>query len=172
MTLHVLVASASKHGSTTEIAAVIGDLLVERGLRVTVLPAGQVPDLAPYDAIVLGSAVYAGRWLDAARTLGERLAADGRSRPAWLFSSGPIGDPPKPLEPPTDAARMLTRTGAIEHRLFAGRLIRAQLGSLERLVTSALKAPDGDFRPWPEISSWADRIATTLQSRHSSAAAT
>ncbi|MEV7629521.1 hypothetical protein [Actinoplanes sp. NPDC089786] len=46
-------------------------------------------------------AVYLGRWLDDARKLAERIAAQP-PRPVWLFSGGPIGDPPKPAEEPAE----------------------------------------------------------------------
>lgn len=49
-----------------------------------------------YDAVVLGSAVYVGRWLEPARELVDAHAEELAARPTWLFSSGPIGDPPKP----------------------------------------------------------------------------
>jgi hypothetical protein len=54
------------------------------------------PRRRPYDAVVLGSAVYAGHWLKPARALADRCAAALRARPVWLFSSGPVGDPAKP----------------------------------------------------------------------------
>jgi menaquinone-dependent protoporphyrinogen oxidase len=65
------VTAASKHGSTDEIAAVMGRQLTDEGLHVTVLRPDEVSDLVGYDAVVLGSAVYGGHWLEPARTLVE-----------------------------------------------------------------------------------------------------
>jgi hypothetical protein len=108
--------------------------------------------------------VYAGHWLKPAKQLVDRCGGALSARLVWLFSSGPIGDPPKPDEDPADVAEILAATGAREHRLFAGKLIRQQLSFPEKAIVSALRVPEGDFRDWPEITGWAAGIATALQS--------
>lgn len=162
--MKVLVAAASKHGSTEEIAGAIAEVLGERGLETAVTPPEEVDDVGAFDAVVLGSTVYAGRWMKPARELVERAADDLAARPVWLFSSGPIGDPPKPEEDPVDVAEIMELTSARDHRVFAGRLERAGLGFGEKAVVSALRAPDGDFRDWNEIRDWATAIADVLTS--------
>ena len=122
--MRVLVTAATKHGATREIAQVIGDALRDKGLDPTVIEPEQVDTVDDYDAVVLGSAVYAGHWLKPARQLVDRCGRALSARPVWLFSSGPIGDPPKPDEDPADVAEILAATGARGHRLFAGKLIR------------------------------------------------
>src|SRR6266511_3920341 len=92
----VLVSAASKHGSTAEIATAVARVLQERGLAVDVRPVENVTLVDGYEAVVLGSAVYAGHWMESARRLAEVQAGALASRPVWLFSSGPVGDPPKP----------------------------------------------------------------------------
>ena len=94
--MRVLVTAATKYGATAEIAQAIGDALRDRGLEPTVLPPGQVEGIDGYDAVVLGSAVYAGHWLKPAQELVDRWAGALTGRPVWLFSSGPVGDPPSP----------------------------------------------------------------------------
>jgi menaquinone-dependent protoporphyrinogen oxidase len=163
--MRVLVTAASKHGATGEIAQTIAETLRDQGLDPAVVDPEQVDSVDGYDAVVLGSAVYAGHWLKPARELVARCGAALAERPVWLFSSGPVGDPPKPQEDPVDVAELLTATRAREHRLFAGRLVRKQLAFPERAIVSALRVPDGDFRDWPAISSWAADIATALRSR-------
>src|SRR5581483_8068768 len=86
----VLVTAASRHGGTAEIAAAIGRVLRERGVVADVVPVEDVDSLAEYDAVVLGSGVYVGRWLESARTFVDRHGNDLAARPVWLFSSGPI----------------------------------------------------------------------------------
>ena len=162
MTMRVLVTAASRHGATDEIAAAIGAALTQRGLSVTVLPPEQVRTLDPFDAVILGSGVYVGRWLEPARAFAASHRGGLADRPVWLFSSGPIGDPPKPDEDPTDIGMILASTGARGHRVFPGRLDRRRLGFGEKLVASAVRAPEGDYRPWPEIDAWADAIAGEL----------
>jgi len=162
--MRVLVTAASKHGSTGEIAGVIAEVLGGRGLETVVTPPEEVDDVAAFDAVVLGSAVYAGRWMRSARELVERAADDLAARPVWLFSSGPIGEPPRPEEDPVDVAEIVESTSARDHRVFAGRLERSRLGFGERAVVAALRAPDGDFRDWDEIRGWATAIADELMS--------
>jgi menaquinone-dependent protoporphyrinogen oxidase len=158
--VRVLVSAASRHGSTEEIAARIAEALrtaLPGDAVVDVRPAVEVTDVAPYDAVVLGSAVYMGRWLDDARGAAQRIAAHP-PRPMWLFSSGPIGDPPKPAE----VAALVAATGCRGHRLFAGRLDHHRLGLAERAMVAALRVADGDFRDWDMIDSWGRQIAAEL----------
>lgn len=159
---NVLVAAASKHGSTTEIAGRIGDVLESRGVHVTVAPADQIPDVSMFDAIVLGSAIYAGHWRDEAKELADRIGDSAENVRVWLFSSGPLGDPPFPEEDPIDARPVIEKTRAIEHKVFSGRLDKTDLSFGEKAVVKAVRAPDGDFRDWTEIESWAESIATQL----------
>ena len=163
-TMRVLVSAASKHGSTMEIAERIGAALREHGLETDVLPAEQVMSVADYDAVLLGSAVYAGHWLDAGRTLVDKEATALASRPTWLFSSGPIGEPLRPEEDPVDVTALVARVQPREHRVFAGKLDRRALGFAERAIVRALRAPEGDFRDWTAISDWAHHIARALNS--------
>jgi menaquinone-dependent protoporphyrinogen oxidase len=163
--VRVLVTAASKHGSTAEVAARIAEALrtaLPGDAVVEVRPAVEVADVAPYDAVVLGSAVYMGRWLDDARDAAQRIAAHP-PRPVWLFSSGPIGNPPKPNEDPAEVAALVAATRSRGHRLFAGRLDRHRLGLAERAMVAALRVADGDFRDWDTIDSWGRQIAADLR---------
>jgi menaquinone-dependent protoporphyrinogen oxidase len=168
--MRVLVSAASKHGATAGIAEEIGRTLREaleasgEEAVVDVRPAGDVISVGGYDAVVLGSAVYAGHWLESARELARDYADALAERPVWLFSSGPIGDPPKPEEDPVDVAPILESTGARGHRVFAGKLDRRTLGFAERAIMLALRAPEGDFRDWEAIRAWAREIAAALHS--------
>ena len=160
----VLVAVASRHGATRDIARAIGERLQTgpSGLRTDVLPVEQHPDPKAYDAVILGSAVYAGRWLEPAREYAARNAAALRTKTVWLFSSGPIGEAPFPADEPHDAGPLTQVTGAVEHRIFPGRLDKLLLGVGERAMVTAMRAPVGDFRDWTAIREWADAIAAQL----------
>ena len=161
--MRLLVTAASRHSATQQIADAIADQLQTDGLDATARAPDDVTDVTPYDAVIIGSAVYGGHWLDAARRFVDRHAADLGEVPVWLFSSGPIGDPLKPDEDPVDVADVTASTGAVEHRLFAGRLQKAGLGFAERAIVLALRAPEGDFRDWDAISAWTAEIAATLR---------
>ena len=165
---HVLVTTASRHGSTTEIADHLARCLQESaaglrcGLAAVSVPVANEPDPARYDAVVLASAVYAGRWLEPARHYAADHAAALRARPVWLLSSGPIGQPPFPPDEPHDAEPIRSSVGARAHRVFPGRLDKHLLGIGERAMVTAMRAPVGDFRDWDALRDWAEEIAGEL----------
>jgi menaquinone-dependent protoporphyrinogen oxidase len=166
--MRVLIAAATRHDATREIAEAIGAALAERGIDTEARPIDEVTDLSDYDAVVLGSAVYMGRWLKSARQFAERNRASLAAIPVWLFSSGPLG-PPAHLVPagePTDVTRLVKQTGAREHRVLAGRLERDRLGFAEKAAVKAVHAPEGDCRDWSAIDSFAGDIAAQLAAAH------
>ena len=168
METQVLVAYATKYGATAEIAERIGQALRQAGLRADVLPAARVADLTPYQAVVLGSAVYAGQWRKEAVKF---LAANEKAlaaRPVWLFSSGPTGegDPvqlTKGWRFPEAQKPLAERIRPRDIALFHGAVDMSKLNLLERLLLKAMKAPVGDFRDWNAITSWATAIADALK---------
>ena len=163
--MKVLVSAASRHGATSEIASAIADALVAEGIDAEVRQPQEVASLAAYDGIVLGSGVYAGRWLAPAKQLIERESATLATKTVWLFSSGPLGDPLKPEQDPEDVELLLKRTHALGHRTFAGKIDKRQLGIAEKTIFAVVRAPEGDFRPWPAITEWASHIAAAMRAR-------
>jgi menaquinone-dependent protoporphyrinogen oxidase len=160
--MKVLVSAASKYGATGEIATAIAEALGGRGIEATAIPPEEVESVDAFDAVVLGSAVYAGHWMKAARELVDRAGASLSSRPVWLFSSGPVGDPPKPQEEAVDVAGIMASTGAREHRVFVGKIEKKQLSFGDKAIAVAFRVQDGDFRDWDEIRAWAVAIADAL----------
>jgi menaquinone-dependent protoporphyrinogen oxidase len=160
----VLVAVASRYGSTREIAQAIAEVLSARGLDVTLSDAEQATQLDAYDAFVLGSGVYAGHWLRPAQELIEKNRELLASLPVWLFSSGPVGEPPLPKEHPVDVRALEEAVSPRGHEVFAGRVDRKRLNFAEKAIVIALRVPDGDFRDWQAIRRWAEDVAAELQS--------
>jgi menaquinone-dependent protoporphyrinogen oxidase len=165
--LRVLVSAASMHGATTEIAEAIGQALSEQGLAVTVIPPGEVRAIDGYDAVIIGSAVYTGHWLDPAKDLVNRLGAELAARPVWLFSSGPVGKPSGKLaqamgKDPVELPGLSAASHARDHRMFAGKLDRKSLSRPQRAALLVFRGLDGDFRDWAQIRQWADGIAAQL----------
>ena len=158
----VLVAVASRHGATMGIGQIVGEYLQMRGIEAVVRDVADVRSFVGYDAVIVGSAVYRGRWLKPARQLAERLIADGGVQPIWLFSSGPIGDPAEPAGDPASIGSLLGDPRIRGHRVFAGKLDLARLGPFERLTTKLLHTPEGDYRHWADVESWAQEIADAL----------
>ena len=161
--MKVLVSVASRHGASFEIAEEISAILAGAGFQTAVLPPDAVTSLDGYDAVILGSSVYVGHWMDAAVNLVERFSKEITAIPVWLFSSGPVGHEPKPDDEPVDVADLVAATGARGHRVFAGQVDRSRLGLGEKVLLTAVRAPEGDFRPWDEIRAWAGEIATALR---------
>jgi len=156
----ILVSAGSKHGSTREIGEKIGEVLRAMGHDVDVMDPDRVEDLIGYGAVVLGSAVYAGHWVPSAVELAQRLV--GSDITTWLFSSGPVGDHSQPEEDPVEVADIYASISAQEHQVFAGKIDKSQLGFAERAIMIAVRAPEGDFRNWDEITAWATGIAEQL----------
>jgi menaquinone-dependent protoporphyrinogen oxidase len=159
----VLVAFASKHGSTEEIAKTIGEVLLAHELDVDVKRMADVDTVFPYDAFVLGSAVYMGSWMRGATRFLDEHDELISTRPTWLFSSGPIGSPPRGAgEESFDHGALVDRTRARDHRQFGGKLDKAQLSLGQRATTGLLRVPYGDYREWDAITAWATAIARAL----------
>lgn len=163
----ILVAYASKYGATAEIAEKIGEVLRQAGLSVDVRPADQVSDVSGYRAVVLGSAVYIGRWRKQAANFLKAHEQALAKRPVWLFSSGPTGegDPvellkgwriPGGLQPVAD--RVQPRDIAVFH----GAVFPEKLNFIQRWMIKNVKAPAGDFRDWDAVTAWAEGIAAEL----------
>ncbi len=160
--MKILVSVASKHGATAEIGEAIARELRDQRFDVELVAPADVGDPARYQAAIVGSAVYAGHWRPEALDLVERAGSALGRMPVWLFSSGPIGEPPKPDEDPVDIAALSEAVGATGHRLFSGRLHRPSLSLGERAIVRAFRVPYGDFRDWQAIRLWAKEIAAAL----------
>lgn len=161
-------AHASKYGATAEIAERIGHVLSQAGLATDVARADRVEDLNRYRAVVLGSAVYIGRWRKEAATFLKSNEQALGARSVWLFSSGPTGEG-DPLELtkgwrlPGDLDAVARRIRAREIVVFHGKVDPAMLGFIGRSILRHVDAPVGDFRDWEAITAWAASIAEALK---------
>ena len=163
----VLVSAASGHGSTTEIARLIGQTLVKDHFAVDIVPPAAVDSIENYDAVILGSAVYMGHWLAPARDFSIRFRDPLAALPVWLFSSGPVGDPSRKFvqsmeQDPADVTRIRQAIQVRGHRMFPGKLSPQDLSLAQRASLLAFRGMSGDFRDWTAITQWADDIAADL----------
>lgn len=165
--MRILIAVASRHGSTHDIAARVAQRLNERGHQVDIFDIhhahrGDVPDdIDEFDAYIVGSAVYEGHWMRDGRQFLLRNAITLQHAPVWLFCSGPVGDQQVGIDP-AHADELRKAVDAVEHRVFPGRLDRDELGRMERWIVDVVRAHDGDYRDWDEIDAWSASIADHL----------
>ncbi|MDD5367901.1 MAG: flavodoxin domain-containing protein [Anaerolineaceae bacterium] len=165
----ILVTYASKYGATREIAEKIGEGLRQAGLQTDVTPVSAIRELDRYKAVILGSALYIGKWQKEAATFlqaNEKLLAN---RPVWLFSSGPTGkgDPLELVEGrrlPADLQPVANRIQPRDIAVFHGFINPGKLNFMEKwAIKSIVKKPFGDFRDWEIIAAWTISIANTLK---------
>jgi len=161
----ILVAYASKRGSTAEIAETVAATLRREGLGVCLEKAEEVQSLEPYDAVVLGSAVYMKRWRGDARHFLKKHRKALKQTPFWVFSSGPVGDPakgnPEWAEPPKIIEKV-EELGGREHVVFGGCLPADPQGFVEKAMVEGIPREFRDRRDWAEIRGWAKAIAGAL----------
>ena len=168
MDAQMLVAYATKYGATAEIAEKIGEVLREAGLQTDVMPADKVTDLTPFQAVVLGSAVYMGKWREEAAKFLEANEETLAERPVWFFSSGALGegDPVELMQGwrfPEAQQEVANRIQPRDIAFFHGVLDTEKLSMPEKLIAKGIKAPTGDFRDWEAITAWATAIAEELK---------
>lgn len=167
-----LVAYSTKGGATREIAEAIGDELRSTGVTVDVLPVKEVVELARYDAVVLGSAIYYGRWRAEALRFARTHAPELKRKAVWLFDSGPLSpeaDAGAPESVPT-GDELLHAIGARSRITFGGRLLEEDAGFLTRRIMGTGKAGTyGDFRNLHRVRTWAKRIGEEMESSRATA---
>jgi menaquinone-dependent protoporphyrinogen oxidase len=157
---------ASKHGSTREIAERIAAVLRLEGIEADAFAAEEPEHLDDYGAVILGSAIYMGRWRPEAwrfvRHHRDRLTAT----PLWLFSSGPVGKGAEDIahaSAPLRVKRTAERLDAREHVIFGGRAPEGpDAGRIARSMAENMTPEERDARDWDVIESWARGIAAAL----------
>lgn len=172
--MRILVAYATRYGATQGIAERIAAQLNADGHDAQVKSVSANPDVIPYDAFVVGSAAFFGKWQKEAHEFVARNQSVLAGRPTWFFSSGPVG--PDPLDAkgrdqkvaaiPTDFAEFRDVIHPRDERVFFGAFDAAKLPLLMkafRILPAARQLlPEGDYRDWADIDAWAHQIAAGL----------
>ena len=173
MTRKILVAYASKHNATAEIASAIGETLRQASdIAIDVDSVEMVKDLAAYDVVVLGSAVYGGQWQPSATDFLRQHEQELTQRPVWLFSSGPVGRSaiqammagasriPQAIQP------LVERIKPRDVAIFPGRADPSEIHQrnlVERVLNRVSGiTPGADYRDWNVIRTWATTIARAI----------
>lgn len=157
--MSLLVAYGSKQGSTKEVAEVVAERLRERACEAELRPAAEVDDLAPYEGVVLGGALYFGRWHEDSRRFLSRHRETLSKLPLAVFALGPKSAEEKDFaEARAQLEKALRKVPELEPRsaaVFGGVIDPGELRfPLNRL-------PASDARDWDTIRAWADELSVT-----------
>ncbi len=158
MTRKILIAYASKCGSTGEVATAIGQTLAQNGARVDVRPLKEVADLPGYQVVFVGSAIRVAKWLPEAadfvrenRTILQRVPTAYFTVCATMIEDTPANRAKAAgfLEP------VRTMLVPAAEGYFAGKVDPKRLSFIENTLLKAKGTPVGDFRNWDQIRDWA-----------------
>jgi len=154
--MRLLVAYGSKLGGTKGLAEMLGSELSDLGHTVEVRSGSEVSSVSEFDAVIVGGALYYFiSWHKDAKTLIRRHLKELRTKPVWVFSSGPLDDSAleKDIPPIRSVRKLITRVGARGHVTFGGRLENESRG-----------LPVGDWRNAEHVRRWAEEINRELTS--------
>jgi menaquinone-dependent protoporphyrinogen oxidase len=159
--MRVLVVHGSKMGGTAGLAEMIGSELAANGLETDVKAARAVRSVDPYEAVIVGGAIYSLRWHKDARRFLRQHRSALRQKPVWLFSSGPLDDSAtqQDIPPVRFVRKAMTDLGAKGHITFGGCMPADAKG-----FPAASMARDnaGDWRDPDHVRQWAKEVAEEL----------
>jgi menaquinone-dependent protoporphyrinogen oxidase len=163
----VLVAYATRYGSTQEVAEAVAATLREHGLEVNIQPMREVRSLEGYQAVVLGTAIYMFRLHKDARRFLSRHRAALAERPVAIFALGPFNDEEKEWQAvrtqlDKEVAKFPWFT-PVAREIFGGKFDPAKLRFPYNLVPYLKRLPASDIRDWTAIRTWASNLAAKLQ---------
>jgi menaquinone-dependent protoporphyrinogen oxidase len=168
----ILVAYASRYGSTQQVAEQVAVTLRECGLEVDLEPMRQVLALEGYRAVVLGAPLYIGRWLKDARRFVTRHREALTERPVAIFTLGPTRAGAQEWQGVrTQLDQQLAKypwLAPVALELFGGKYDPAELrfpdSLLARLPATPLhQMPASDLRDWTAIRAWASSLPAKLE---------
>jgi menaquinone-dependent protoporphyrinogen oxidase len=161
MGVRILVAYATRNGSTADIAQIIGRELVSAELTVDVSELKTVSTLAGYRAVVIGGPLYMGSVDGAVGKFVGKNREQLLNLPVAAFVVGlaPKNPDPGAVEMAIGALKKsLEPLTPVSSVMFAGKLDPAKLSFIQRKMTELVKSPVGDFRDWDAIAAWAREL--------------
>ncbi len=167
MSASILVAYATRYGSTQEVAEAVASTLRERGLAVDIQPMRDVRSLEQYRAVVLGAPLYIFHWHEDALQFLARHREALTQRPVAIFALGPIHAEEKEFQGAREqldkelAKFPWLRPEAIA--IFGGKFDPEKLTFPHNLVPALKNMPASDIRDWTAIRAWASDLAAQIQ---------
>jgi menaquinone-dependent protoporphyrinogen oxidase len=156
----ILIAYGTKHGSTREVAEVLGDALAEHGLEVETLPAGRVQDIAQYAGVVVGGSLYMGRWHPESLAFVRRHAKALSALPLAAFAMGPRTlEPSEVAQSEEQLGHALAKVPQVDPFAVA---IFGGVVDPKKLRFPLSKLPASDARDWARIRDWAGELAAVF----------
>ncbi|HNX17518.1 MAG TPA: flavodoxin domain-containing protein [Methanoregula sp.] len=158
----VLVAYASKKGSTAEIAQAVGKELQAAGHTADVLLAGTVASLAGYDAVVIGGPMYMGTLIGDVQKFSKRHHDALLKLPVAGFVvclAAATNDKEGMACATKELHASLVPLSLVAETVFAGRLDPAKLSWFQNWIIKKVKSPVGDFRDGETIRAWARELS-------------
>lgn len=163
----ILVAYATRYGSTQEVAEAVAATLREHELEVNLLPMREVPTLSEYTKIVLGAPLYMFHWHKDALHFLDRHREALIKRPVAIFALGPFHDDEKEFqEIRAQLDRELVKfpwLTPVAIEIVGGKYDPGKLTFPWNLVPAFRQMPPSDVRDWTAIRAWASELATVLQ---------
>lgn len=166
MPKRILVAYATRTGSTAQVAETIATRLCQAGLSAEVRPVGEVPSLQEYSGAILGSAVRYGAWLPEMTGFMSAQRDALSAMPVAFFTMHMLAlgdDPAAVAERAKYTAKARDLVTPIDEAFFAGMIDPARLSLFDRIAVRLVKSPVGDRRDWDRIAAWADSLAPRLR---------
>jgi menaquinone-dependent protoporphyrinogen oxidase len=159
--VRVLVVHASSRGGTEGLAHMVAESLVAHGHDADVGSASSIDDVDGYDAVIVGGALYNGKWHPDASWLVDRNIAGLLATNVWFFSSGPLDDSARSgsLAPVPQVQDLARRANVRGHMTFGGFLEPKHRGFLSSLM--AWGKP-GDYRDPEQVKEWVELIVARL----------
>jgi len=166
----VLVAYATRYGSTHEVADAVAARLRGQGLAVEVKPLKELRSLEGCQALVLGAPFYMGSLLKEARAFLERQRTALEQMPVALFALGPTSandDLDGALAQLDGTLQKMPWLRPVASAMFVGAYDPAKLRLADKLVAALPASPlhglgPHDDRDWDAIDAWADGLAGAL----------
>jgi len=165
----ILVAYATRTGSTAEVAAYVAEVLRSTGATVDVRHVRTVHEVKGYDAVVVGSPIRLGHWLpEAVEFVKANREALSHIPTAYFLVSGLLREDTPEMRQKVlgylDPARAILEPISIG--LFAGKMDYSKTDGFDRSIAEAVSSAEGDWRNWEAIRGWACNLQAVLAYAH------